>query len=38
MEKKKEVFDYKALKKKTIEQFRSGKNLFGKGRRLCAHA
>lgn len=30
MEKKKEVFDYEALKKKTIEQFRSGKSLFGK--------
>jgi len=31
MEKKKEVFDYEALKKKTLEQFRSGKSLFGKG-------
>lgn len=31
MEKKKEVFDYEALKKKTLEQFRSGKSLYGKG-------
>lgn len=31
MEKKKEVFDYEALKKKTLEQFRSGKDLFSKG-------
>src|SRR5438874_13017397 len=31
MESKKEGFDYEALKKKTIEQFRSGKSLFGKG-------
>lgn len=31
MEKKKEAFDYEALKKKTLEQFRSGKSLFGKG-------
>ncbi len=30
MEKKNEVFDYESLKKKTLEQFRSGKNLFGK--------
>src|SRR5665811_2522185 len=30
MEKEKEVFDYEALKKKTLEQFRSGKSLFGK--------
>jgi len=37
MQKKKEDFpasqpgwDYEALKKKTLEQFRSGKNLFGK--------
>lgn len=31
MEKKKEVFDYEALKKKTLEQFRSGKSLYGNG-------
>lgn len=31
MQKKKEVFDYEALKKKTLEQFRSGKDLFSKG-------
>ncbi len=31
MEKKKEAFDYEALKKKTLEQFRSGKSLFSKG-------
>ncbi len=31
MEKKKEAFDYEALKKKTLEQFRSGKSLYGKG-------
>lgn len=31
MEKKKEVFDYEALKKKTLEQVRSGKGLFSKG-------
>lgn len=31
MEKKKEAFDYEALKKKTMEQFRSGKDLFSKG-------
>ena len=31
MEKKKEAFDYEALKKKTLEQFRSGKDLFSKG-------
>ena len=31
MEKKKEVFDYESLKKKTLEQFRSGKSLYGKG-------
>lgn len=30
MEKKKEAFDYESLKKKTLEQFRSGKSLFGK--------
>jgi len=30
MEKQKPDFDYEALKKKTIEQFRSGKSLFGK--------
>jgi putative transposase len=30
MEKKNEAFDYEALKKKTLEQFRSGKSLFGK--------
>ena len=30
MENKKESFDYEALKKKTLEQFRSGKSLFGK--------
>lgn len=30
MENKKEAFDYEALKKKTLEQFRSGKSLFGK--------
>lgn len=28
---KKDVFDYEALKKKTLEQFRSGKSLYGKG-------
>ncbi len=28
---KKAVFDYEALKKKTLEQFRSGKSLYGKG-------
>lgn len=31
MQKKKEAFDYEALKKKTLEQFRSGKDLFSKG-------
>ncbi len=31
MEKKKEGFDYESLKKKTLEQFRSGKSLYGKG-------
>lgn len=31
MQKKKEVFDYEALKRKTLEQFRSGKDLFSKG-------
>lgn len=31
MQNKKEVFDYEALKKKTLEQFRSGKSLFSKG-------
>lgn len=31
MQKKKESFDYEALKKKTLEQFRSGKDLFSKG-------
>jgi transposase-like protein len=31
MENNKQVFDYEALKKKTLEQFRSGKNLYGKG-------
>lgn len=31
MEKKKEAFDYEALKKKTLEQFCSGKDLFSKG-------
>lgn len=31
MEKRKEVFDYESLKKKTLEQFRSGKSLYGKG-------
>jgi len=31
MERKKEAFDYEALKKKTLEQFRSGKSLFSKG-------
>lgn len=31
MEKKREVFDYEALKKKALEQFRSGKDLFSKG-------
>ena len=30
MEKQQPVFDYEALKKKTLEQFRSGKSLFGK--------
>lgn len=30
MGKKKEDFDYEALKKKILEQFRSGKSLFGK--------
>ena len=30
MQKKKEGFDYEALKKKTLEQFRSGKSLFSK--------
>lgn len=31
MQSKKESFDYEALKKKTLEQFRSGKDLFSKG-------
>lgn len=31
MQKRKEAFDYEALKKKTLEQFRSGKDLFSKG-------
>jgi transposase-like protein len=31
MQKKKEAFDYEALKKKTLEQLRSGKDLFSKG-------
>lgn len=31
MQNKKEGFDYEALKKKTLEQFRSGKDLFSKG-------
>lgn len=30
MEKQQSGFDYEALKKKTLEQFRSGKSLFGK--------
>lgn len=30
MDKQKPDFDYEALKKKTLEQFRSGKSLFGK--------
>ena len=30
MEKQQPAFDYEALKKKTLEQFRSGKSLFGK--------
>ena len=30
MKNKKESFDYEVLKKKTLEQFRSGKSLFGK--------
>lgn len=30
MQNKNESFDYEALKKKTLEQFRSGKSLFGK--------
>ena len=30
MENKKDSFDYEAIKKKTLEQFRSGKSLFGK--------
>jgi putative transposase len=30
MENKKDGFDYEALKQKTLEQFRSGKSLFGK--------
>lgn len=30
MEKQQRDFDYEALKKKTLEQFRSGKSLFGK--------
>lgn len=29
MEKSKESFDYEALKKKSLEQLRSGKSLFG---------
>lgn len=31
MQKEKEAFDYEALKKKALEQFRSGKDLFSKG-------
>ncbi|MEJ7830799.1 MAG: IS256 family transposase [Segetibacter sp.] len=31
MQQKKDSFDYEALKKKTLEQFRSGKDLFSKG-------
>ena len=31
MENKNVAFDYEALKKKTLEQFRSGKSLYGKG-------
>lgn len=31
MQNKKDSFDYEALKKKTLEQFRSGKDLFSKG-------
>ena len=31
MQNKKGSFDYEALKKKTLEQFRSGKDLFSKG-------
>ena len=31
MQNKKEVFDYEALKKRDLEQFRSGKDLFSKG-------
>ncbi len=31
MEKQQPAFDYEALKKKTLEQFRSGKSLFSKG-------
>lgn len=31
MQNKKEAFDYEALKKKALEQFRSGKDLFSKG-------
>lgn len=31
MEQKKQAFDYEALKKKTLEQVRSGKGLFSKG-------
>ena len=31
MQNKKQAFDYEALKKKTLEQFRSGKDLFSKG-------
>ena len=31
MQNKKEAFDYEALKKKTLEQSRSGKSLFSKG-------
>lgn len=31
MRNKNEAFDYEALKKKTLEQFRSGKDLFSKG-------
>lgn len=30
MEKQRDSFDYEALKQKTLEQFRSGKSLFGK--------
>lgn len=30
MEKQQPGFDYEVLKKKTLEQFRSGKNLFGR--------